>query len=244
MVKSSNAIYNTVGASISGVTNTLTVTNPSNTASSAARETITVGGTSAGNPTLNFNAGASNWETGLDNADSQAYKISQSTALGTKDTFIMTTAGQRTMPLQPAFYGLLSADDTNVTGNSTPYVLGQSHVLTKGFDQNSNFTTGGVFTAPVTGIYAIYSWIDYDNLNAAHNQANTYLIINGTPKFYTSDYQPFNLQNAGGGTGFATAYLVQLNATNTLQVGGEVGGGTKTVTVRGSLSFIAGFLVC
>ena len=47
MPDSNSAINNTVGASISGVTNTLTVTNPSDTASSVARSTITVGGGSS-----------------------------------------------------------------------------------------------------------------------------------------------------------------------------------------------------
>lgn len=153
MVFANNSIDNTVGASISGVTNTFTVTNPSNTASSAARSTIVVGGGTSGDPTLNFNvSGVTNWEVGIDNSDSDKLKISQGTALGTNDTLIITTSGEITLPLQPAFLAL-APTVANATGNGTPYQLGTA-AMTEIFDKGGDFNTNGTFTAPVTGIYS------------------------------------------------------------------------------------------
>lgn len=69
---SNNAINNTVGASISGVTNTLTIQNPSNTASSAAQMNITVGGTSSDGAWLQWTVGTTeSFCLGANNSQSQ-----------------------------------------------------------------------------------------------------------------------------------------------------------------------------
>ena len=94
MAAANNAINNTVGASVSGVTNTLTVTNPSNTASSQALANITVGGGTSGDPFLTYTvAGVTDWSTGIDNSVSDTFVIAASTALGTTNVMSMTTAG-------------------------------------------------------------------------------------------------------------------------------------------------------
>ena len=94
MAAANNAINNTVGASITGVTNTLTVTNPSNTASSQALTNITVGGGTAGDPFLTYTvAGVTDWSTGIDNSVSDNFVVAASTALGTTNVMSMTTAG-------------------------------------------------------------------------------------------------------------------------------------------------------
>ena len=165
MVESNNAINNTVGASISGVTNTLTITNPSNTASSAARTSISVGGGTASDPTLNFNVtGVTDWELGIDNNASDSLKISQGTALGTNDTWIMTTAGERTMPLQPAFLAQFTVAQNNVTGDSTSQTVNYTNVI---FDQNSDYDGTNTFTAPVTGRYFFGAAVNFENVTAA-----------------------------------------------------------------------------
>ena len=80
-----NAINNTVGGANSGATNTFTVTNPSNTASSAATEKITVGGATAGDAWTQWSVGtAQSYALGVDNSDSDKLKIT-SAASGTID---------------------------------------------------------------------------------------------------------------------------------------------------------------
>ena len=155
-----NTINSTIGASNSGATNTFTITNPSNTASSAARETITVGGATSDDPSLNFNvSGVTNWEMGCDNSDSDAFAISASAALGTTNVMRISTAGEINLPLQPAFLAYLGTTDSNCTGDNTNFVVGSGNALTEVFDQNGDFVTTGTFTSPVLGRYFLQgSW--------------------------------------------------------------------------------------
>jgi hypothetical protein len=89
-----NSINNTVGGSNSGATNTFTVTNSSNTASSVAHEVISVGGASAGDAFTTYTVtGVTNWSLGIDNSDSDNFILSASTALGTTNVLTATTAG-------------------------------------------------------------------------------------------------------------------------------------------------------
>lgn len=74
----------------------LTVYNVDNTnAASGAVVTSSVGGASAGDPwTLYIVQGVGGWSVGLDNSDSDKYKISRSfTGVGTNDWLTITTAG-------------------------------------------------------------------------------------------------------------------------------------------------------
>jgi len=249
MVAANNAIYNTVGASISGVTNTLTITNPSNTASSAARETIVVGGGTAGDPTINWNvSGVTNWEMGIDNSVSDNLTISQGTALGTNDTWRMDTSGRRTLPLQPAFLGILESNDLNVTGDTSVYTLGTVTALTKIFDRGNNFTTAGVFTAPVTGIYLLQCQFKMGNIAAAHN-------IGTCNIFTTAKAFPFNTVNPGAvrTTGgfpnlyvFSGSIIANMSAGDTAICNIRIDGSTKTVAADGDANgntFFCGFLL-
>ncbi|MDC7243658.1 MAG: hypothetical protein PQJ44_06955 [Sphaerochaetaceae bacterium] len=73
------------------------------------------------------------FRVGVDD-DGDAFKISQGSALGTNDTFIMSAAGERTMALQPAFLAYLGTTDSNVTGDATVFTLGSGNALTEVFD--------------------------------------------------------------------------------------------------------------
>lgn len=249
MVSSNNAINNTVGASISGVTNLLTITNPSNTASSAARETVTVGGTTAGNPTRNWNiVGSTDFEMGIDNADSQKLKIAQSTALGTKDVWRMTTAGQRTMPLQPAFLAYLSTNQANVTGDGTQYTVIFDTVA---FQQGAGYNNGtGVFTAPVTGYYAFTFYCRIFGITAAHT--DMFLQI-ATPAglFRGAEFNAAAVRSTtsvpSNLVSFCTQCMVNLTAADTVSCQIAVFQGTKVVTVSAQalyLTSFSGVLLC
>lgn len=233
MVASNNGIYNTVGASISGVTNTLTVTNLSNTASSAARETIVVGGGTAADPTINWNvSGVTNWEMGIDNSVSDNLTISQSAALGTKDVWRMDVNGARIMPLQPTAIVRLVTPVLNATGDGTNVQIVFDGVLV---DQAANYNVGtGVFTAPVTGNYLITAQVSYNGLTAAHTGA--LLLIVTTPiQFWCPSYNPFavrSLFTANQST--SNSQMVRMTAGDTSSIHFVITGGAKVCAINGS----------
>ncbi len=248
MVESNNAINNTVGASITGVTNTLTVTNASDTASSAARATITVGGTSAGDPSLNFNvSGTTDFEIGIDNTDSDSFKISASTALGTTDTFIMTTAGERTMPLQPCFLAILESNDNNVTGNATGFTLGSVTALVEKFDQGGDFVTSGTFTAPVTGKYFLTAQFKVGGITSAMT-AGTMNIRTSNEVFPGGTLNPAAVRTITASAdivNFQVSVFADMDAADTSTTDISIHGGALVADVLGDTNgntFFSGFL--
>lgn len=241
-----DAINSSIGYSNSGVTNTFTTTNPSNTAASQAKILATVGGTSSGDPFFTSTiTGGSSWSWGADNSDSDAFVISQSTGLGTNNIMRSTTTGEITYPLQPAFVARLSADAVDVTGDGTQYnVVWNTTTL----DQNSDFnTTTGVFTAPVSGLYAFTSCITIDQVGASHTAAIWRFIISSS-QYRQVSINPF-VSAPGTAISQTLAGIIKMTAGDTAQTQIIVSNGTKIIDVLwGSstsvLSYFSGHLIC
>lgn len=86
----------TIGSTNSGNTNTLTITNGSNTASSQALVQTTVAGGTAGDPYHVFTVtGGNSGSIGVDNSDSDVFKLSYATTLGSNDTVLVDATGGR-----------------------------------------------------------------------------------------------------------------------------------------------------
>lgn len=165
----------------------------------------------------------------------------------------ITAAGEMTNTLQPAFLGYLAVDDTNATGNSAPYTLGTTGTaLTEVFDQGNDFTTLGVFTAPVTGKYHIGSLLCFGALTAAMNESRCNLrTSNGVYQFGEINV---GAVRTGSGLGSMDGYqlncdvLTEMDASDTFTVDLAIGGGAgDTATVGGSGSRrvnMYGHLVC
>ncbi len=136
------------------VTNTDTVTGTSGSAIS-----INNGGTSSGNIWYGLSKGsARSWAIGMPPTSSEQLVIHTTNAAGVApdtgtEVWKMSTAGERTMALQPAFLAYLDTAVLNVTGDGTQYTI---IFDTEVFDQNADFNLGtSTFTAPVTGRYQI-----------------------------------------------------------------------------------------
>lgn len=330
----SNAIDSTIGASNSGATNTFTVTNPSNTASSQALVNVTVGGTSAGDAFTTYTvAGTTNWSQGVDNSASDSFVLSASTALGTTNTQVidtagnttfnntgtsalltlnvlnsdtnaastssvkagvaagsaadpylhvsvnattnycfgidnsdsdklkintdaaevtpsggvnlwtMTTAGERTMPAQPAFFAH-SAGGTDLTGDGTSVTIGASTAWTEVYDQNSDFNTNGTFTAPVTGRYRFDSCITAGGFLITHTQGFT--ILTTSNRAVLGSYgHAYNFAGSNLQESFLACSDVDMDAADTCVVTLEVDNGTKVVDVITTANtHFSGHLVC
>lgn len=173
----------TLTTSVAAGTTLLTVANTDNTSSSSnALSQITTGGASSGDPLQTYTVtGATSWSQGIDNSASDAWKLSQGTALGTNDAIVVSTARAVTMPAQPAFYAYLAATVNNKTGNGATYILGTDS-LTEVFDLGGNFNINGTFTAPVTGIYEFSSQITVTGTTIA---TSFFISIVTTSRTYT-----------------------------------------------------------
>ena len=214
-----------------GVTNigTDAAANAINIGTGAAAKTITVGNTT-GATAVNVNTGTGDFA--LDSAT------------GTLMTALDT--GEITKPLQPAFLGVVNANDLNVTGDGTIFTLGSGNALTIVFDQNSDFVNTGTFTAPVTGKYTLSGGISSNGLTAAATLGVLrFLTSNRT---YTGGYLNVGaVRDSSNRTGLVFSALVDMDAADTATFTFVVTGTSKTIDVDYSgdvRSFFSGSLLC
>jgi hypothetical protein len=110
-VSNSNFIVSD-GTAGTQVNYTVSHTDTANAASHAAIEIVT-GGASGGDPFVHFDVtGGTDWAIGCDNSDSDKFKISSNTTLGTNDRVTITSTGQvgiaQTAPVASALLELVS----------------------------------------------------------------------------------------------------------------------------------------
>ena len=106
--------------------NAINLINDSNTASASTRLTIQCAGASAGDAVALFHAGGDSYIIGVDNSDSNKFKIAATGGnLGTNDRFIMNTTGVEAIKFSPT--QVASADvntlDDYEEGTFTPTIL-------------------------------------------------------------------------------------------------------------------------
>jgi hypothetical protein len=181
--------------------------------------------------------GTGEFRIGVDDTDSDKFKISQGSALGTNDTFIMTASGERTMPLQSCFLAHMNSSPLNITGDGTAYTMAWD---SEEFDQNGDFNTGTYkFTAPVTGIYKLFMNVMILFPTASHT--SEYLDIVTTSDTYRRVLNPFAM--VGGNSVSADIYIItKMTAADTAYGQITVSGGAKTVDIQGNTG--AGSIVC
>jgi len=186
---------------------------------------LTVDPGASGDSFVQFNIGTGKFRIGVDDTD-DSFRISQGSALGTNDTFIMSSAGERTMPLQSAFLVILTSTKSNVTGNNVKYTASWDSEI---FDQNSDFS-GTTFTAPVTGRYRFEASMLLGDLTSTHN--------NNSFRLETSNRTYLIQNNPGGSRSSADEYscymsvLADMDASDTAVLAIQVVGSTQTVDVE------------
>lgn len=103
------------------------------------------------------------------------FKLSKGSAFGTTDTYSMNSSGQINIPETCSYLYSIGSQSSVWGFHTNNYVIGTSASLTKIIDQNSNMTTSGVFTAPVTGMYVFGIIINVTVVSTGGNIINNFL---------------------------------------------------------------------
>jgi len=154
----------------------------------------------------------------------------------------MTPAGERIMPLQPAFLAYNSANDPNKTGNATNATV---EFDTEVFDQGGDYdNTTDTFTAPITGRYDLYATLTLSNITAAAVAVTLRITTSNRVYFISSGEN----RNSSQRQTLHGNYLADMDQGDTAIVIGYVNGeGADTVGFYGSASLhtcFSGHLAC
>lgn len=240
----------TIGSATSGGSNTFIQQNTSNTANSHAVIQSLTGGSSSGDARFSASTTTTEWSFGCDNSittpTADPFVISQGAALGTNNIMSVATSGEINYPLQPAFLAYLGSSDLNVTGDATTWLLGSTTALTEVFDQNNDFATSGLFTAPVTGRYFLGSTMYVSGLTSA--MTTGYMQISASNRAFDSFYvNPFAAGTAGNQIMMNLSCFVDMDAADTVGAYVRIQSGTKVADVIGAANCDTSFfghLVC
>lgn len=206
----------------------------------AGATSITIDPGASGDSWVQFDINSVNkWRVGVDDDDSDKFKISSGGALGTNDTFIMTSAGERTMPLQPAFYAYSTTANSNITGDGTEATIAFDSEL---FDQGGDFSSN-TFTAPVSGRYCFGHNINFQALDASMT-SGVYYINTSNTKFVSSTTNPSVEKNGSNVQSVNSMVICDMDAADTVDFRATISGSTKTVDCQNSinLNYCFGYL--
>jgi hypothetical protein len=226
-----NQAFSSIGNSVAYVAQN---TDATNGASNASFFSITAAG--GGDPTGTYAIAAGNSFTlGLDNDINDQFSIASGVVLGTNDNLTIQTAGSVNFPRSPAFLGYLGGSTVGVTGNGAVYTLG-TDALTKLYDISGNFTTAGVFTAPVTGLYDLRAQV---SLGAFGSSSSIIISIVTPAKTYT---KTFTQSSNTAQQSIDISVLAQIAAAGTAHVTISAdGAGGNNNTILGSATVLTFF---
>lgn len=213
----SGAAAHVASASISGAAVESQILNTSNTASSDARMFIRTAGSSAGDPKIGLQvSGSQDWSVGIDNSDSDTFKIDASNTLGSSNNWLNITTDGRV-------YGTALHNNAGaVTGTTNQYIA-------RSFNDNTTITaTAGTnvsSTGTVTGQWVRDGNVVYGTLNCAN--------IDPTSASVATTFTlnaPISGMPAGTTACSGTAVRVQTGSLNCI-AGSVTGGGANTIQV-------------
>ena len=161
--------------------------------------------------------------------------------LGHSGTAMSLNAPSVVMPNMPAFAAFNTTTQTNVTGDGTTVTAQfNSEVFDRGGDFASN-----TFTAPVTGIYQFTVSLELIGLNADTYEDLDMVLVTSNRNWFLAREEGKTYNSSGIRIVNGSAF-VDMDAADTAYVTIGVGGGTKSVDVRGNAApntFFAGHLV-
>ena len=204
--------------------------------------TLTIGDAGAEDAAIVFDGNAQDFHIGLDDtADSLA--IGLGSALGTTDHMIFDAAGHIRKPLSCAFSVILSATQSNVTGDGTRYTIPLNSAE---FDVNSDFdTTNNKFVAPVAGTYCFQGGVGLGGLTDSHTLVDAFF-YDETDNWYQYSLDGGEVRNSGGNLYIPLGATIKMAAATEVVMQVQVNNGAAVVDIHGAsypFSWMTGFLV-
>jgi len=137
--------------------------------------------------------------------------------------------GHMTMPTQPCVLANNAATIDNVTGDGTVYtgIYG-----TEIKDQNADWDGVSTFTAPVTGTYLVTVLAQWNGITSAETKANHQIVASNRSAYFIYA-NPYSSSLSGSWRGNGAVFM-DMDASDTLTVTGQVSNGTKVVDFDGS----------
>jgi hypothetical protein len=175
---------------------------------------------------------------GVDEDLNYALKISNGSALGTNDRFILYYSGERALPNQPGA-GAVASNQTDVTGDGTTYTITWG---TKYFDRGNPFMTSPYMTSTIAGVFHFNGSVGVTGLTSSHTAG--YITLSTTTRDYTLGHvNPYAAVSSGGVYCFNFSMFVDMDMEEAACVKVTVSGGTKVVDIDGASTYFNGYLV-
>jgi len=199
-------------------------------------------GDGAGGVTQEFGMGIDNSATGNPLVINNSGTAGTGVSGGTQHWFL-TTAGERTMPNQPAFCATVNANQNNVTGAGTTHTV---NFQAERFDQNADYDGTNTFTASVTGRYFFEATVPIDNADALATVSDIAIVTSN------NTYKGLRTNGANARCGASNSFTLiasivcDMDAADTCLIQVTVSGmaGDTADIIKQTESSFSGFLVC
>ena len=154
------------------------------------------------------------------------------------ERWIMTAAGERTMPTQPAFLVTNTGAQNNISNSGSVITLVADSEI---FDQGGDFSAN-TFTAPVTGRYQINLSVALSNMDTA--ASDYYIVIVTSNRSYNHFVDPTQyVADVAGRHTFSISMLCDMDASDTVFAGFVQDAGTAQTDIAAANNlYFSGYL--
>ena len=209
---------------------------------SSTSDELVIEGSSVGMSFLDATDGATRIAFG-DSGDNDIGKIvyahsdnSMAFVTNTAEALRISSDGEVTKPLQPAFSVRNNATQSNVASNTL--ILFGAEI----YDIGSNFASDHTFTAPVTGKYQLNVIVRMDNLDSSGTWVA--MTIQTSNRNYGVLNSASTLDTDSGYWTFTLSCLADMDANDTANVLFNKSGGSDTGDATDGAALFSGFLAC
>jgi len=184
--------------------------------------------------------GTGEFRVGVDDDDSDKFKISSGAALGSNDCFTIDSSGHINRPLTSCFSAYTGLE-SNITGDGTAYTIDCSGGGER-FDQNSDFDGTSTFTAPTMGLYLLVAVVYISGLTGSHTSSSI-ITITSNRNYYGFGFDAGALMNSSNEMSLSACIIADMDASDTATWRLTVSGSTKVVDVDANKTVLTGCLI-